>query len=87
MSPTCRGHADMVPTVSCQKGPRQQPCRRHVADMSPTCRVSEFLRLFADTTWPTYPTKVVAGAVAVVASIAVANHHSILIAVLCWLWY
>ena len=27
--------------------------------MSPTCRVSAFLRLFADTTWPTYPTKLI----------------------------
>jgi hypothetical protein len=30
---------------------------RHVADISATCRVSAFSRLFADTTWPTYPTK------------------------------
>ena len=30
---------------------------RRVADVSPTCWVLAFLRLFADTTWPTYPTK------------------------------
>ena len=34
MSGACRGHADMVPTVSRPKGPRQPQCRRHVADVS-----------------------------------------------------
>ena len=35
MSWACRGHADMVPTVSRQKWSRQPPCQRHVG---PTCR-------------------------------------------------
>ena len=42
----CCGHADdMVPTVSCQKGPRQPPCRRHVG---PTCRRRVTCRHFQD---------------------------------------
>ena len=54
---TCRGHvADM--SWACRHGADGVVSKRATTTtMSATCRVSAFSRLFADTTWPTYPTK------------------------------